>query len=204
MNNIKKTLLTIWIFVWSLPLTIFSLVASIFLLMFGAKPVRFGPAVAYKIGESWGGFELGGCFFTIDSHMYYSTKCHEVGHLLQQAMFGPLSPFMFTFPSAARYWLRNMRTINGKYTYSILLTIIGMAVFATIFALGLKFNILWIWVAGLCLMIYMIILGIWLIFFETPKYKPGKKYPLYDDFWIEGDATRRGTAFMKKYYPDVK
>ena len=53
-------------------------------------------------------------------------------------------------------------------------------------------------------MLYIIILGIWLIFIETPKYKPGKPYVEYDDFWVEGDATRRGIAFMGKYYPNIK
>jgi hypothetical protein len=204
MNREKQILLTLWIFIWSLPLTIFGLLTSVVLLICGIKPIKWGPATRYEFGSNWGGIEFGGCFYATDKNPSYQTKCHELGHLLQQAYFGPLSPFVISMPSAARYWLREMNSIKKKYIYSIILTLIGCLLFLIPVVCGFVFSITWLWIIGLMLILYIIVLGAWLIFIETPKYKPGKPYVKYDDFWVEGDATRRGTAFMDKYYPNIK
>lgn len=204
MNKIKQILLTLWIFIWSFPLTIFGLLASVVLLICGVKPIKWGPAIRYEFGNNWGGIEFGGCFYATDKTSSYHIKCHELGHLLQQAYFGPIAPFVISLPSAARYWLREMNSVKNKYIYSIILTFIGCLLFSILVVCGFIFSITWLWIIGLMFILYIIILGIWLIFIETPKYKPGKPYVKYDDFWIEGDATRRGTAFMDKYYPNIK
>ena len=204
MNKIKQVLLTLWIFVWSLPLTLFGLITSLVLIICGKKPIKWGPAVRYEFGKNWGGIEFGGCFFATDTNTSYHTKCHEVGHLLQQAYFGPISPFIISFPSASRYWLRKMDTIKKKYIYSIILTLIGVILFLIPFIFGIIFSVIWLSIISGLLILYIIIIGIWLIFLETPKYKTGKPYVKYDYFWVEGDATKRGTNFMKKYYPDIK
>ena len=204
MNKTEQILLTIWIFIWSFPLTLFGLIASLVLIICGKKPKKWGPAIRHEFGNNWGGIEFGGCFFATDKTPDYSTMCHEVGHLLQQAYFGPISPFIISFPSASRYWLREMRTIKSKYIYSILLTIIGCILFSIPLIFGILFCINWLWIFSLILILYVLILGFWLIFIETPKYKPGNPYVYYDDFWIEGDATKRGTEFIQKYYPNIK
>lgn len=204
MKKYKQILLTIWIFIWSLPLTIFGLLASLVLIICGVKPIKWGPAIRYEFGYDWGGCEFGGCFFSTDKNTSYHTKCHETGHLLQQAYFGPITPFLISFPSAARYWLRVMNTIKKKYIYSVLLTMICAAIFTAIMISGIICGVLWLCILSGLLILYVLALGCWLIFIETPKYKPGKPYVYYDDFWAEGDATRRGTNFMKKYYPDIR
>ena len=107
-------------------------------------------------------------------------------------------------------WLNLVSLLFERVSYiiarntSIILTIIGCLLFSIPVVCGFVFSIIWLWIIGLILILYTITLGIWLIFIETPKYKPGKSYVKYDDFWVEGDATRRGTAFMDKYYPNIK
>ena len=204
MIKIKQILLTLWTFIWSLPLTIFSLLVSVVLLICGVKPIKWGPTIRYEFGNNWGGIEFGGCFYATNKNPSYHIKCHELVHLLQQAYFGPIAPFVISLPSAARYWLREMNSIKKKYIYSIILTLIGYLLFSIPIVCGFIFSITWLWIIGLILMLYIITLGIWLIFIETPKYKPVKPYVKYDDFLVEGDATRRGTVFMDKYYPNIK
>lgn len=124
MSKLKQILLTIWILVWSIPLNIFALVVSLFLLVIGAKPKRWGPAVRFEIGHGWGGLELGLCFFMTSDSAPYDVKCHEMGHLLQQAIFGPFMPFIVSFPSASRYWLFRIETQKNRYIYAGLLMLI--------------------------------------------------------------------------------
>ena len=201
MSKIKQVLLTIWILVWSIPLNIFALVVGLGLLIIGAKPKKWGPAIWFEIGHGWGGLELGLCFFMTSDDAYYHTRCHETGHLLQQAIFGPFMPFIVSFPSASRYWLFRFNTQRSRYIYAGLLLLILLILVGTPFILSICFNIVWLTIITALLIGYVFLLCGWLILNEIPKFNNNS--PEYDSFWVEGDATRRGEEFMKKYYPDV-
>ena len=42
------------------------------------------------------------------------TTMHEIGHTFQNAVLGPLYPFLVLIPSAIRYWMFGSRTRHGK------------------------------------------------------------------------------------------
>lgn len=61
-------------------------------------------------GEAWG-FEMG-CFFFVSNDcaenndkLYY----HEMGHGIQNILFGPLMLFIVSIPSVVRYWYREIK-----------------------------------------------------------------------------------------------
>lgn len=133
----------------------------------------------------------------------YHTRCHETGHLLQQAIFGPFMPFIVSFPSAARYWLFRFNSQRSRYIYARLLMLILLILVGTPFILSICFNIVWLTVSTALLITYVFWLCGWLILSEVPKFNDGNR-PDYDSAWFEGDATKRGTEFMKKYCPKEK
>ena len=49
----------------------------------------------------------------------------------------------------------------------------------------------------------MTFMAYWLFRVEIPKYER-EPYPLYDDFIIEYDASKRGRLFIDKNYPEEK
>jgi hypothetical protein len=42
------------------------------------------------------------------------TKCHELGHTYQNALWGPFTIFLVAIPSAIRYWYQIIREKQGK------------------------------------------------------------------------------------------
>ena len=204
MSKFKQILLTIWILIWSIPLNIFAAIVVLGLLIIGAKPLKWGPAIRFEKGKHWGGLEMGLCFFMTDDTPSYHTKCHETGHLLQQAIFGPIMPFVVSLPSASRYWLYQFNTQRARYIYCVLLALALLVITLIPITLGAIFSIWWLFIIGVLLTAYVIILCSWLTFIETPKFASDETRPEYNNFWAEADASRRGEAFMKKYYPDVK
>lgn len=163
----------------------------------GKKPKKFGWDIYINVGKSWGGLELGP-FFLTDSWDSYSVKCHEHGHGFQNCILGPLFPFLVAIPSACRYWLREMKTQKTKRIYSSLLCLCILLLTNAIIVLGVLFNLIPLIIFGGAIALYGLALWVWLMFIETPKYKNNTKVD-YDEFWPEGDATKRGTAFMKSF-----
>lgn len=98
---------------WGLPLTAVGALVALFCLIIGKHPHRHGGSIYFNIGKWWGGLSLG-LFFFIDSHDVTSTKNHEYGHSLQNALWGPLMIFIIAIPSAIRYWVRIIRHNHGK------------------------------------------------------------------------------------------
>lgn len=92
-------------FTWGLPLTIIGLAIAIVLTIFGYKPHRFHYMVRFEIGENWGGFSLGGFIFTSENPSLH-IKQHEAGHGIQNMVYGIITPFIVSIPSAIRYWYR--------------------------------------------------------------------------------------------------
>ena len=64
------------------------------------------------IFDHWGGLSMGMDFFT-DRQPSLHTQCHECGHTLQNALFGPFWIFIVGIPSAIRYWYQTIRSRKG-------------------------------------------------------------------------------------------
>lgn len=62
------------------------------------------------VGHNWGGLELG-CFFLCCAESANSDylRAHEMGHGLQNCLWGPLGIFVIFIPSAIRYWYRELK-----------------------------------------------------------------------------------------------
>ena len=164
------------------------------------KPKRFGLAYYNRIGRNWGGAEWGAGFI-VDETCSKSTFCHEHGHGLQNIILGPFTPFVVSIPSAVRYWMYECNTDKDKIKFLSIFCSLFALVFFIPMMIGIFVSCLPVIIVFGILFLYAIILIIWLVFFEAPKHQ-GKKHPDYDSIWFEGDATRRGTAFMEKYFPE--
>lgn len=90
---------------WGLPMTLIGGVAALCLLIVGKHPTRHGGCLCFTVGKGWGGVSLG--MVIIVSHgATDDTKNHELGHAVQNAVYGVLMPFIVAIPSAVRYWYR--------------------------------------------------------------------------------------------------
>lgn len=94
---------------WGSIYSIIGLFEMLFVLIFGRnkKISRFHEAICTQFGNNWGG--LSGVFFIFvadnmgDTYTKH-TKCHELGHSFQNALFGPFNIFLVLIPSFVRYW----------------------------------------------------------------------------------------------------
>jgi hypothetical protein len=76
--------------------------------LYGVFPEAFG--------SGWG-FEMG-CFFFVSYNCEGDLKMysHEMGHGLQNILFGPLMLFVVNIPSAIRFWYREFKYFRkGKF-----------------------------------------------------------------------------------------
>lgn len=108
----NKKLFTFLSFTWGLPLTLVGAGVALALTLKGYKPTKHGYCLCYEVGEKWGGLNLGYFIFT-SKYAPVSTKNHEFGHALQNCVYGILTPFIVTIPSAIRYWYRRIRQRKG-------------------------------------------------------------------------------------------
>jgi hypothetical protein len=170
-------------------------VVALALLITGHKPEMYGHCIHFKVGNNWGGLELG-MFFLTDRTPSDSTKNHEHGHGFQNAVLGPLFPFLVAIPSATRYWLREQNTRKGKTIFSSILYAILMVVAISLAVLAICTQP-WVWVFSIFIAAYSTLLYIWLMRIEIPKYDRG--YVDYDAIWFEGEATRLGNEYINKW-----
>lgn len=105
MNKLTFYLLS---FTWGLPLTLVGFIVGAALMIAGKKPEKWGACWYFKIGQNWGGVELGLIFLT-DNTPSEHTKNHEHGHAIQNCYFGFFMPFIVCIPSATRYWYRELK-----------------------------------------------------------------------------------------------
>lgn len=109
-------------YTWGLPLTIAGWFVALALLITGHKPKRYGPCVVFTAGgDDWGGFSIG-TIIVIDKEEWdhlnrlddleWHTNIldHEFGHSIQNALLGPLMPFLVSIPSTVRYWWVTLKT----------------------------------------------------------------------------------------------
>lgn len=109
----KKFLFYFLNFTWGIIMNIIGAVAALVMLCTGHKPQRHGGSIYFTCGEGWGGVDLG-CFFICSKECGKHTKDHEFGHALQNAVYGPLFPFLVAIPSAVRYHYRNWCVKHNK------------------------------------------------------------------------------------------
>lgn len=105
-------------FTWGLTMNIAGALTFAFLIIFKKKKVeRYQNTLYISVGKTWGGCNLG-MFFLTDRHAAGTTKMHEAGHGLQNAVFGPLFLFIVAIPSAIRYHYREWRRKKGLPNYT--------------------------------------------------------------------------------------
>jgi len=179
---------------WGLPMTLVGAAAALILALKSYVPTRWGPCWVFVVGEGWGGINLGPVII-ISKTSKIRTIYHEIGHALQNCLWGPLFPFVIAIPSAIRYQLREREELKNKVKFSSIFDI-ALIVISVVHLILLKFNFLNMFVTLLLFIIdlYLILIDIWLTFKEIPKYEI--TIPSYDDIWFEGQATRWGIEFM--------
>ena len=95
---------------WGLPLNIIGAITFLVLIkVFNQTPYKFRKMYCIAIPWNFGGVNLG--MFAIHGKNNYAVVSHEYGHSIQNLIWGWLTPFVITIPSAIRYW---DRTIHNK------------------------------------------------------------------------------------------
>lgn len=79
---------------------------------------RFNGFPYVKFGDNWGGLTASFGFLIADGMgepWTAHSMQHETGHAFQNAIFGPLFPFIVLIPSAIRYWVVKIRGYRKPY-----------------------------------------------------------------------------------------
>ena len=90
-------------FTWGIIMNIIGAVGATAFLAMGHKPFKHAGSVVFRTGHNWGGVSLG-IFSFVCEEAGDHTLNHEFGHAIQNAIFGPLFPFVVAIPSFTRYW----------------------------------------------------------------------------------------------------
>jgi hypothetical protein len=105
-------------FTWGLTISLIGFIIFLILLISDKKPHIYNSQNIYiALGKNWGGFSLGiftFCQTNYTDHILY----HELGHSIQNCLFGIFMPFIVSIPSAIRYWYRHFKK---KYNPNIIL-----------------------------------------------------------------------------------
>ena len=91
---------------WGIPLTLIGYGVRLVLRCMGKKGEKIGFARVYTSGKGWGGLSIGTTIITAEDCKHTTIVSHELGHGIQNAMFGILTPFLVSIPSAIRYHYR--------------------------------------------------------------------------------------------------
>lgn len=120
MKKINLVLFYILSFTWGLLFSTVGAFVILALMLTGHKPKVFHGRIYCEVGKGWGGAEFG-CFFVVCKDADDFLKRHEAGHGIQNIIFGPLTPFLISIPSAIRYWHRELKYhrkgLNPKTAY---------------------------------------------------------------------------------------
>ena len=101
----KRKLFYILNFTWGLPMTLIGGIACLVFIGLGKLPTVHGGCLCFTKGKNWGGVSLG-LVMIVSEQATENTKNHELGHALQNAVYGVFMPFIVSIPSAVRYWHR--------------------------------------------------------------------------------------------------
>lgn len=191
-NKFQKFIFWFLSFTWGLPITLVGSIIAIILMIGGKRPKKFGWCIYFNVGEHWGGLEFGP-FFLVDSSDDFGIKCHEHGHGFQNIIMGPFFPLIVSLRSGARYWLRELKTYKSRSIYVGILCSLLICIFATGMGLGLYLEILALIIVSFVALVYAFFFTTWLVE-ELWAHKDA--FPKYDDFWVEGQATKWGENFI--------
>lgn len=188
---------------WGCLLTIPGAIVTLVLICAGKKPERFGPMVYTRVGECWGGLNLGGFIF-VDKGSTIGTLHHEAGHAIQNLIFGPFTPFLVTLPSALRYWVFHQESYLKKRLFNLfflsaallITTLIAILIYYFIITYGMALRLPMLTIEFIRL--YCLSLSLWLTLVELPKHEDGPPY--YYDIWFESMANNltKNIIFKKK------
>lgn len=179
---------------WGLPMTLVGAAAALILYWKAYIPTRIGPCWVFTVGEGWGGINLGPVII-VSKTAKVRTICHEIGHALQNCLWGPLFPFVVAIPSVIRYQLREIKDFKNKTKFTLIFdfALLATSILCLLFSLNVINASLWIELVITLIDMYLIINSLWLSN-ELKKYII-TPYPSYDDIWFEGQATRWGIKY---------
>ena len=98
-----KKLFYLFNFTWGIIMNIIGAVGAGVMLAAGKQPFHHAGSITFRIGKNWGGVSLGIFSFVCEDASEHTLN-HEFGHAVQNALYGPLFPFIVAIPSAIRYW----------------------------------------------------------------------------------------------------
>ncbi len=91
-------------FTVGLPMSILGCIVALIMLLLGYKAKIYNRCICFTCGK-YSGFTLG-CFIFVGKHCGEKLLQHELGHALQNCMYGLLMPFIVALPSFFRYHYR--------------------------------------------------------------------------------------------------
>jgi len=119
-----KVLFYILSYTWGILSTLGGWAIFLFVLIFKRKSIvekgKFFTARYIIFGNNWGGLECGTTFLVagnMSKNYTIHSKCHELGHTYQAAVWGPFVLFLFYFPSVIRYWYQRLSKHNKPVPY---------------------------------------------------------------------------------------
>lgn len=121
LNYISNNLIIFYIlsFTWGLITSFIGLLLMLpFFISKNYKKIngRYYGVFSKKFGKGWG-FEMGCFFFTsYDCSETEDICAHEMGHGIQNILWGPLMLFVISIPSCIRYWYREIKYYKKKIT----------------------------------------------------------------------------------------
>lgn len=190
---LKRILFYVISFTWGGIMSIIGLVVLLITLPFGKIEIYHG-RLYKRIGDNWGGLELG-CFFLCDNQCGEHTLAHEVGHGLQNCIWGPLFPFVIGIPSALRYWLFNQTSQADREAFVLFIGAVWTLGSITACTMVVFTPLIWLLWLVIGISLYGVILVIWMWFFELKTWV-NNSHPGYDTIWFEGQATNWGFKYI--------
>ena len=113
MKTLKYILFYIVQWTWGILMNIVGLFCLLFAWITGEKIRRCGPYIyMYSKYCKGGSFSVG--MFVVLSYYGDSSMPHEMGHGIQNMIFGPLMPFIVAIPSVIRFWYREYKIRKGQ------------------------------------------------------------------------------------------
>ena len=107
-------IIVIWLIscLWGTALTFCGLTMMIILRCKGHRPKLYKGFIYFEVGEKWGGINLGPIFIVNKGATEHILK-HELGHGLQNMVYGWLMPFIVAIPSVTRaQWRKRIRAVD--------------------------------------------------------------------------------------------
>lgn len=97
-------------------MNIIGLIVFIIMVILGHKPKKFHNSIYFETGTHWGGITLG-FVIIVNKNVTSVLLKHEYGHVIQNAMYGILFPFIIAIPSIIRSWYRGTLFKINKQKY---------------------------------------------------------------------------------------